>query len=283
MKKNIKVIVAGVVVAVIGLVVLLCALGMSGWSFSRVNDWQEDTFSSDAAISKLKVQVNVGQVYIQYGSVENVRVKYEFNDNYQPQISERAGVLTVETARTQWYDFGLWFGNAPTIEITVPHELKPQIDLEVNAGTANLGDGDWGNYVKVELNAGKMSIGDVIVGELYVGINAGELSANKIQCDKLRCYLSAGKFNATDIACDEFYCELSAGRATVNRLGAYNVTIELSAGKVNLGLVGEQTDYNVRVSKSAGKCNVSNRTDASASRRLDVDLSAGTVNVSFGK
>ena len=285
MKKNIKVIVAGVVVAVIGLVVLLCALGMSGWKFDRVNDWQEDTFNATATVERLNIKVNWGKVVVTRGETDKVSVKYEFDDRYAPKFEENNGKLTIETPQKRWYEFGFWFENAPRMEITVPQDVAlSDIHLTLNAGTLQFGKGDWGKRIDVELNAGALSMDDVVTEQLYVVVNAGAFSVTKAQCELFSCNVSAGAFDAKELSCTTFDCEISAGSMNVKKLDSSQlIKLEVSAGSANLGLVGAKTDYNVSVSKSAGSCNVSSQTSASAPRAITVDISAGSVNVSFGK
>ena len=284
MKKGLKTIVAGVVVAVVGVVVLLCALGASGWNYNRVGNWEEDTYATDAEITKLTIEVNAGQVVIKRGSSNTVFVKYQYNDKYKPEFKEKGdGVLSIETAKKRWYNFNAWFEDAPTIEIEINENCFPVIDLELNAGTVQLGDGNWGNLIDVELNAGAMAIGNVTVDELHLDVNAGALDAQKIQCQKATCQLSAGAFSIKELVCGSFDCDVSAGSAEVKKLDSASITLDVSAGSAALGLAGAQSDYNVRVDKSAGSCNVSSQTNPAATRLLAIDISAGSVNISFGK
>ena len=285
MKKSTKTsIITGVIIVVIGVVVLLCAMGMSGWNFKKVNQWQEDTFHSTEIITKLSVKVNWGQVVVNRSETDNISVKYEFDDRYAPKFEEKDGKLIIETSSKRWYEFNYWFENAPRMEITVPQNVElSEIHLTLNAGTVQLGDGDWGKLFDVELNAGTISVGNVSVEEMYVELNAGAFDAKTIASDNVTCNISAGAFNAKEIVSRQFECDVSAGAANVKKLDAYKIKVDVSAGSVNLGLVGAKSDYNVRVDKSAGSCNVTSQTNASASRTLSIDVSAGSVDVSFGK
>ena len=254
MKKSTKTsIITGVIIVVIGVVVLLCALGMSGWNFKQVNDWQEDTFHSAEIVTKLNVKVNWGQVVINRGETDNVSVKYEFDDRYAPKFEEKDGKLSIETSSKRWYEFSYWFENAPRLEITVPQDVDlSEIRLTLNAGTVQLGDGDWGKLFDVELNAGAMTVGEVSVDELRLELNAGALDVSGIVCDKMICDVSAGAFNAKEIVCRQFECDLSAGGVHVKKLDASQIKVDVSAGGADFGLVGAKSDYDVRVDKSAG-------------------------------
>ena len=283
MKKKGKVIIAGVIIAVLGVVVVICALGMSGWNANNLSDWEENSYSATTEIYKLNVEANAGRVIIKHGATEEVYIKYQYNDRYQPVITESAGVLTVKSAKTKWYAINLWFDTAPTIEIHVPQDSKPSIELELNAGTVEFGEGNWGKSIRIDVNAGTLNMGDVVVERLYVKLNAGAFSAGDLKCDDVSVYLNAGAFDVKEVVCDVFDCNVRAGAAEVKRLDSQIVKVTVSAGSVDLGLKGSQTDYSVRVSKSAGSCNVSERPDTRAPRTLAIDISAGSVDVAFGK
>ena len=264
MKRTKNVIIAGVIIAVIGVVVVLCALGASGWNLKEANNWEQGTFTAQTTVTKLNVEVSAGKVYIKRGNVDTVTVNYEYNDVYQAKIEENNGVLKIETPKKQqWINVNFWFNSAPTTEITVPTEASfEKLDLTLNAGTVEFGDGAWGAKVDVELNAGTLSMGDVKANELNVEVNAGAFKAKKIECDK-------------------FNCEISAGSTKVSLLKCDNIDLDISAGSAAITVAGAKSDYNIKASRSAGSCNVTSQTGADSSKQLKVDVSAGSASISF--
>lgn len=263
MKRITKTVVAGVIIAIVGVVVLLCALGASGWNFKQANNWEKGTFSTDSQITKLKIEANVGKVSITRGSTNAVRVKYQYNDRYQPEFKEKEdGTLSITTVKKHWYEFGYWFDDAPYMDIEIGEEYFPLIELQLNAGTVHFYDGDWGRLIDVELNAGTVTFGNVAVVELRVEINAGS-------------------FYAGNITCEQFKCDVSAGSVIVNKLNANVVDVDVSAGSASLALTGFKSEYNITVDKSAGSCNVSSQTGTNPDKRIKIDVSAGSVSISF--
>ena len=286
MKKSTKTsIVAGVIIVVIGVVVLLCAMGASGWKFNSVNNWQEETFNAAANVERLKINVNWGQVIVKRGATETISVKYQYDDRYLPTFEENGGKLTIETPSKRWYDFTYWINNAPRMEITLPQNVVlSEIHLTVNAGAVQFGDGEWCAAMFVKINAGAVTMCKITVNELDVKLNAGALQIQKIDCTKMTCKLNAGAFDASEITCQDFDCEMNAGAVNVTKLdGSHSIKLKLAAGGAELGLVGAKSAYAVSVDKSAGSCNVSSQINANATRTLTISLSAGSVNVTFGK
>lgn len=284
MKHSIRVIIAGVIIAIGGVIMVLCAMGMSGWDFGMVDRWEDGVVVFDEQIAKLKMEVNVGEVIIAHGSTDQAVVSYEYDNRYMPQIDLRDdGTLSITTGKRPWYEFHFWFETAPTMRIEIPEDWKIDIDVKMNAGTVKLGDGDWGPLVDVELNAGAMSFGNVVMTEFRLELNAGALQARSIKCVDLTCRINAGGFEAKEIVCRKLDCKVSAGGVEVRKLDSQWTVLDVSAGGAELGLVGAKTDYVITVDKSAGSCNVGTQSPSAARRTLDIDISAGSVEVSFGK
>ena len=91
--------------------------------------------------------------------------------------------------------------------------------------------------------------------------------------------MSAGAVNLSQIVTNSFAADLSAGALNVKGLKCDNIDLDLSAGSAKLGIVGKKSDYTIRVDKSAGSCNVSSQTGGS--KRLSVDISAGSATINF--
>ena len=263
MKRVKKAVIAGVIIAVVGAVVFLGAMGATGWDFSKIDNWEQDTYTANAVVSKLDVDVSAGKVVINRGDVEVVTVKYDYNETYKPEIVQNGSVLKIETPKKKnWIEFSFWFSKAPTTEITLPKDMSiNQLKLTLNAGKVVLGDGYWGDLVNVKLNAGTLTVGDVQANEILVDINAGTFKATKLNCSRLT-------------------CDVSAGSAKISSLRCGDVILDVSAGSANIKFAGAQSEYNITVKKSAGSCNVSNQMGSTA-KLIAIDVSAGSVTLTF--
>lgn len=284
MKRGVKVVVAGVVIAVFGVLVLICALGAAGWSFDELNDWQEEIFSTESNITKLQIEANVGDVVINRNYANrSVIVEYQYNDKYQPIIEEENGVLSIKTGEMNWYEPQFWFANAPKIEIIVNRETYPLIYLELNAGVVEFCDGEYGALIDVELNAGAVMFNDVTVDQLNIEVNAGAFKADKIVSQYVNCHVNAGALSATEVHCTRFYCEVNAGAVDMKKVDSSAIGFIVEAGTVNVGLVDSKQAYNITVTKRAGECNVFSQWNDSATHSLTIEVYAGSVNVVFNK
>lgn len=262
-KRTIKVVVAGVIIAVVGVLVFICALGAAGWNIKKISNWQEDTYTTTKALTRLDIKVNAGQVVIKRGSADTVAVKYQHNDVYKTKITESAdGKLNITTGEKHWYEFNYWFDDAPLMEIEINENCNPEIYLTVNAGTVEIGDGDWGALIDVDINAGSVSLG-------------------KVAAEALKVKMNAGVFDAKRIDCEQFTCHINAGSANVVSLASNGINLHLSAGSANVTVAGQKADYSISVDKQLGSCNVSNQTGTDPQKQIEVKISAGSVNITF--
>ena len=265
MKKYVRFIIAGAIVASVGLLIFLCALGAAGWNLSGVNNWEQDTFVTDESLEKVSIEIDAGKLVIKRDSIDGQAVvNFDYNDNYHPQIVVDGGTLRIASGQKQWHFTNYWYGDAPTIEVILNDEAFPKIELELNAGTVEFGDGQWGNYVSVELNAGAVTMGKVCVKQMFLDVNAGA-------------------FVAESITSEVFHCDVSAGAVDVKKLDSFTSSLDVSAGSATLKMVDPMAAYNVSVNKSAGSCNVTNQSFPDARRFLGIDISAGSVKITFDR
>lgn len=140
--------------------------------------------------------------------------------------------------------FGIWFGwyKIPELTVKIPQNKIIDFSLEMSAGSAHVADGEFKNF-NFDMSAGSANIGN-------------------IKCENFNADLSAGSLYVKGIACDK-------------------ITVDLSAGSANLTVNGAKSDYYITVDKSAGSCNVSGQQGAVVGKVIDIDLSAGSVNVHF--
>ena len=285
MKKSTKTsIITGVIIVVIGVIVLLCALGVSGGTLNFGEDWEQETFRSFTPFTKIIIKASTGKVVLKPESRDCIDVNYDYNDRYKPSFEEKGDTLLIETGERKWYDVNGWFHDAPTMEILIPMQLKADVFVELNAGALEIFSGNWGPLIDIELNAGAITVGNVVVDQFNVDVNAGALQIKKLQCKSFNCDISAGGFDADEITCDKFEAQISAGALDVKKLDGERIHLNVSAGSAELGLVGAKSEYSVTVFKSAGSCNVSDtRGGTGFSHFIYIYISAGSVDVSFGK
>lgn len=252
----------GIVAFLIGLAVLITGLALNGWKIGA--NLEMTTFTSEQDNNTLDLSLAAGELNVEYHDGENFTVDYPQAYLYRYRVNENNGVLKVEPSSNRIYIN--WFGwrKKPVITVRIPRGKIVNLNIGVAAGLANVAAGEYGN-VDIELSAGQLYAGD-------------------IKCANFAASLSAGSAQFKGVECNACEFELSAGTTSVSALKSDKIDVDLSAGTANLAVAGNKAEYVIKVDKSAGSCNVSDQIippGVTAKKYLNIDLSAGTVNVTF--
>lgn len=257
MKTMFRWMIAGGVIALVGVVILLCGLSLNGWRWK--NEYETLSFTAENTTEELHIEIGAGNAHIRFYDGERVQIDYPVSDWYRYTVREESGTVTLQHERLSWFNFA--FYNLPETEIRIPADCALNLTLTVSAGTVNVGDGT--------------------LGDVSIDVSAGTLNVGALSCRSLKCDLSAGSANLDAVACTQADFDLSAGSLSLNRLTCSDVKIDVSAGSATLGIAGKEEDYSVSVDRSAGSCNLASAYRADAAGRLEIDLSAGSVSVRF--
>lgn len=261
MKPFVKVIIVGAVIACVGLIVFIVALAVNGWHLITTDDWTQQTYQSTSQINEIEIKFNAGQLEMVFYDGDCVKVHYSHCDRFTTTCREKGNKLSISTSTIRWINVNFWISDIPKTTVYIPNDWAVDIDAVVNAGTVRLADGIYGD-IKVKMNAGMVNLGNIV--------------ANNVQFD-----VNAGALNVTSVVCDKFDCELSAGAVKVYKLTCDKIDVDVSAGSVNLKVDGAKSQYTVRTDVTAGSCNLSSQSGSDPAKKITVDVSAGSVTISF--
>lgn len=260
MKAIIKAIIAGSVIIGVGLIILIIALALNGWKFMPKFDMAQ--FTAEGEIHELKIDNAVGNVKTQFYEGDKITVEYPVSERYSASVEEKEGVLTVSGLnKKHWYNFTFLPATLPETFVKIPLGTVLKLDVTVNAG-------------KVELAAGEYE-------KAQFTVNAGSLTALGITCPELKCEVNAGSISVKSLESASLDCKVKAGSFHADRVECPLVQVDVSAGSASLTVAGSREEYTILVDKSAGSCNVASQTGTDSNKKIDVDVSAGSVNVSF--
>ncbi len=258
-----KAIGAGVTIVIIGVIVLVVALGLNGWKFDSLTNYEMKHYESTQETSTIKLEFAVGTIKTEFYDGDKITIDYPENEHLTTTVTEQNGTLTALSNKSNrwWMNFGFLTKKIPTTVISIPKNLKVNIDFEINAGTVNIADGEYLS-VKMELNAGTVKMGNTVCDNLQCRVNAGTLKVENVACSKIKCDLDAGTVVLSDVICND-------------------IDVDVSAGTANITVNGDKSEYNISASVSAGSCNVKSQQGTDANKHIRVDVSAGTVSVNF--
>lgn len=257
MNSIVKGLIIGGAIAVLGAVIAITALAVCGWTVKP--KLQMKTFTSAEEVSSVYVRQDEGSVKLSYYDGDEIVVEYPENKLFKATVECRDGKLTVESCR-KWYVIGSF--RLPETVIKLPSALaeKPDVNLKLNAGSANLGSGAYGNVT--------------------ANINAGQFTAGEITCATLKCNINAGQIKITGVRCTVLNLDVDAGKTEIISADAVNTAVDVDAGSVHIGFAGAHSEYTINVKVDAGSCNVSNST-GTTEKTITVDVDAGEAKLDF--
>lgn len=268
MKGWVKGLIAGIIIAVIGIAVLLVGLAINNWKFaSAMPEFKTLTYSEEKENSSVKVEVNAGRVKTEFYDGDKIQIDFPVAEKYNPEISEENGTLIYKSPTVKWYNYWGWsHSKVPYTVIRLPkdHIFNKadiyNIEIEVNAGTVEITQGKYDN-VKIEVNAGAVTTG-------------------AITCNKFDCEINAGAMNVESLICNVSKFEVNAGAGNFKKVSCGDITADVSAGALKMKLDGVRAEYNITAIKSAGSCNVVNQ-NGTTDKKLKVGVSAGSADITF--
>lgn len=259
MKPFVKAIIAGGCVILVGVILLLVALGLNGWTFKTRFSTEE--FNAEQENSKIIVENSVGSMKINYYDGDKVQIFYPQSQNYKLNITEENGCVKVSSPKPKWYEFSIWSTNIPETQINLPKGKVFKLDLTMNAGSLRIAGGEYSS-IKTTVNAGTLTVTDVNCNTLKAEVNAGSLQINRIVCTtSFDGEVNAGSLNAKSVTCPK-------------------ITADVSAGSLNMKINGKKSEYNIKVHVSAGSSNIQSN-DIQSDKSLTAEVSAGSLNISF--
>ncbi len=254
----VKAIIAGICIILVGVIILLIALGLNGWKFKANFDTAE--FNAEQENSKIVVENSISAVKINYYDGEKVQIVYPETKNYKASISEENGIVKFSSPKPKWYEFSIWAADVPDTVINLPKDRAFVLDLTVNAGSLRI----EGEYASIKAT-----------------VNAGSLSSVNVQCDTFDATVNAGSMQIDNLVCQtSFKGEVSAGSLRATNVTCPLITADVSAGSLTMKINGVKSEYNIQADVSAGSSNIGNQT-GTTDKMITADVSAGSLNISF--
>ena len=258
----VKTIIAGAIIMGIGLGILILAGALNGWNFTVNADWEKQKYEYSETVTDVDIDFSAGSLQLEFFDGEQIEVEYYTCDKFTTEFNVVDGTLHVSTSSVRWYHSFLWFHKIPETKMYIPRSWQLNFDVVINAGAVTFGEG--GNY-----------------GDVKVELNAGSITMLNVNCQVCSLEVNAGAMDLTGLTCNKLTCEVNAGAVNVQQLKCNSIGIEVSAGSANVGIAGQKSEYTIKVRKSAGSCNVTNQTGTDASKSIDIGVSAGSANVTF--
>lgn len=213
-------------------------------------------------VAALDVDVAAGSLTIAYGDVDEATLRVEGTGASDWRLSRDGDALSVTADRGWWRGWDLigFGGHGDVAVLTLPLDLSKttlDADLQLAAGEI-IADGTFGE-LDLEIGAGSVTVSGT-ARSLDASISAG----------RVRLDLAGVRTVDLDVSAGYIEGQLSGTAPT-------ETVIDVSAGRVSLTL--PRGPYAITSDVSAGEFSHSLSTDPTASARIDVTVSAGSVTL----
>lgn len=278
MKKVVKFIIIGLVIALVGVAILIGGLAVNGWRLKSNIRFETRTYTAESQSTVLKLDLNAGSVVTQFYDGDKVIIEYPYANEYVTTIYERSGQITLNN-KIKWYaTFGISL-DIPKTYIKLPSDVVFDVTMDIDSGEAELSDGTYGK-ISASLDAGTFKAGNIECTGFECDLDAGSVNITSLKCNAFECDLDAGTVKVTTLYSDTIECNLDAGTVKFEYATSRNTRIDVDAGTVNIGFTSPKQEYTVSSRVRAGRCNVGAQT-GTTDKKIVVELDAGTVNLTF--
>ncbi|MBE6635802.1 MAG: DUF4097 domain-containing protein [Ruminococcaceae bacterium] len=244
-------------VMLMGCILFLVALTMSGCSFVNIFSDKLDTNSYDITESFSDISVNADTADITFLPSEDgiCRVVCRESKRLTHTPSVEDGRLTITCSRkTKWYDHIMAFDNS-SVTVYLPSEkygrlavsastsdVKIPKDFSFDSIEISLSTGDVTSHasadeaIKITVSTGKILLGDISASSLEVGTSTGDITLSKITLSgDLITSVSTGDIKISDLTCQNLSSDGTTGDIDFNNVTAFgDLTVNRSTGKTNM-------------------------------------------------
>lgn len=217
---------------------------------NRIYEFHEYYPDLEIKVSSVKLVVETGEFKVETN-----------NGKIRADAKENKLIITDTTKR--------WFktSNDSVVYVYIPEEYEfKNVKIETGAGTVNISNINTKN-MKIDLGAGEAIIDSINVSKSF-DLNAG-----------------AGSLTISNVNINDFECDLGVGESNISGIFTGNSKINCGVGEVNLNLLDDIENYNVKVSKGLGSVKVNDEnvkndsTIGSGSNRIKVEGGIGEINI----
>ena len=233
------------------------------------NQLESSTLTLDAKqVQTLVVDLDCSEVaFVRSNAADEITLRFEnfYSDWLERTVDEDS--FTVQYKLPKGYISGS--DPTPTLSIALPEMELEQIELNLNLGSADLG----------ELKAKRITA-DLALGSLY---------ADHLQTEQLDATLALGSAELGNVQADRVTIENAQGDVTISRLlGTSQVEVTDQLGSIALTLGDSADGYSVQAACGLGSITVSGAKQASpysanskAANTVILDAALGDITLNF--
>ena len=252
-----KIFITSGAVMLMGCILFLTALMMSGCSFVNIFSDKLNTNSYDIteAFSDISVNADTADITFIPSSDGSCRVVCYENKRLRHTPSVKDGTLLITFSdETKWHDHIMTFDNSTIIvylpldkygkltvnsdtsDVKIPNDLSfDSIDISLSTGDVTL-NASADAEIKITASTGKIMLGDLSASSLDIKTSTGDITISGVTLSgDLTTSVSTGDISISDLTCQNLSSGGNTGDIDLNNVTAFgDLTVNRSSGKTNM-------------------------------------------------
>lgn len=144
--------------------------------------------------------------------------------------------------------------------------------------------------VAIELGAGKLDIENLTAKDISIELGAGKTTINQIVAlNSLTINSGAGKLDILNGSINNLDLDMGTGSVYINSAITGNSRVDCGIGSINMNLLGDNSNYELKINKGIGTITVDNNKISdntvigSGNSKIDIDGGIGEINIKYSE
>lgn len=245
------------------------------------------SYTAESLTDSVDISIAAGECEVVLYDGDAVVFEYPDGNYFGYVPRQNAGTAVLEPTKyiKHWFIDSLamsmyGWDKIPKTVIKLPQNKAFNLTCNLAAGDLKIANATYGD-VDLSVAAGNLTTSVMTCKNLKVSLSAGRIDIGGVTCDNIDCAVSAGTLRVGESSCKTLTSDLSAGTVNFSKLVCDKIDADVSAGTMAIALGGKQSEYTILTDVSAGSCNLTPQSGTDPEKRINLDLSAGTLNVTF--
>lgn len=236
MTKTQKWLIAAASLLLIGSIIFIGGMAMSGWSFKRL-------FSSSFTTNKYDITENYKNVWISASTADIEFVPCDQNktavecferNNMAHIVRVHNNTLSIELLDSRkWYEHLVINFETPKIKVYIPKGDYAELSVKSHTGDIEIPNGLTFETMNVALTTGDVEVAASVKGKAKIKTTTGDIKAKNLTAQNIELSVSTGDMKLNNINCESLTAKGSTGDCVLKGVIAkYGFYIERSTGDI---------------------------------------------------
>ena len=236
MTKTLKWIIVAASLILIGGIIFIGGMAMSGWSFENLFSGGFITNKYDITENYKNVWISATEADIKFVPCEGIKTTIECyeRENALHTVRVHNDTLSIELVdNRKWYEHISINFETPKIKVYIPKGDYAELSIKSHTGDTQIPTGLTFESMNVVLTTGDIEVAASAKGEVNIKTTTGNIKAKNLIAQNVELSVSTGDVKLNDINCESLTATGSTGDCVLKNVIAKNsIYIERSTGDI---------------------------------------------------